>query len=42
MKEIFYKYIFDIYIYYYINYIYSIEQYKKAYIKINNFIKTQK
>ena len=42
MKEIFYKYIFDIYIYDYINYIYSIEQYNKAYIKINNFIKKSK
>ena len=42
MKEIFYKYIFDIYIYDYINYIYSIEQYNKAYVKINNFIKNSK
>jgi len=42
MKEIFYKYIFDIYIYDYINYIYSMEQYNKAYIKINNFIKNSK
>ena len=39
LKEIFFKYIFDNYIYDYINYIYSIEQYQKAYFKINLFIK---
>ena len=39
IKEIFFKYIFDNYIYDYINYIYSIEQYSKAYLKINLFIK---
>ena len=39
LKEIFFKYIFDNYIYDYINYIYSIEQYAKAYFKINLFIK---
>ena len=39
LKEIFFKYIFDNYIYDYINYIYSIEQYDKAYFKINLFIK---
>ena len=42
LKEIFYKYTFDNYIYDYINYIYTIEQYNKAYIKINNFIKNAK
>ena len=39
LKEIFFKYIFDNYIYDYLNYIYSIEQYPKAYFKINLFIK---
>ena len=39
LKEIFFKYIFDNYIYDYINYIYSIEQYPKAYSKINLFLK---
>ena len=42
LKELFYKHIFDNYIYDYINYIYSIEKYNKAYIKINNFIKNSK
>jgi hypothetical protein len=42
LKEIFYKHIFDNYIYDYINYIYSIEQYNKAYAKINIFIKNSK
>ena len=42
LKNIFYKYIFDNYIYDYINFIYSTEQYNKAYIKINNFIKNSK
>ena len=39
LKEIFFKYIFDNYVYDYINYIYSIEQYPKAYFQINLFTK---
>ena len=42
LKENFYKYIFDNYIYDYINFIYSTEQYHKAYTKINSFIKNAK